>query len=538
VIDKLSNQSRIIIATVLSFLFFATYDYFFIPNKETPIEQQAKTQVNKDSSTAAPISANPSSISSEVTKKVPMQATQKSEDIIATIVAQKYEVKIDKFGRISKFYLNKEKYRDEDGQRIQLIDSELGPFPLEIRFADANINKQAFAVPYIASAQNLKVGANGTKITLTQVLDGLNVKKTLTFHPKGNYDIRVELDNAKEYFITPGFRPNTAVDIYTFHGALIREFDETLTMIDDGDAKGNERFMDATIAAGTDKYYTTAFYNFDTGFDIVVSPVHDDSPLLFVKGSSDLKLSGYIGPKYHNTLAEIDERLTDIVEYGFMTFMAKPLFLLLQIFYSWTGNWGWSIVLMTILIRLVLFPLTYKGMVSMNKLKALSPKIKELQAKYKGDKQKLNTKMMELYKKHGANPMGGCLPILLQIPVFFAIYRVLQNAIELKASPWIFWVEDLSIMDPYFILPVAMGVTMFLHQRITPTNFTDPMQEKIMKFLPIIFTFFFMTFPAGLTLYWFINNLFSIGQQYYVNSLFAKNNDIEVKPVNNKKAKK
>ena len=537
-IDKLSNQSRIIIATVLSFLFFATYDYFFIPNKETPIEQQAKTQVNKDSSTAAPISSNPSSISSEVTKKVPMQATQKSEDIIATIVAQKYEVKIDKFGRISKFYLNKEKYRDEDGQRIQLIDSELGPFPLEIRFADANINKQAFAVPYTASAQKLKVGANGTKITLTQVLDGLNVKKTLTFHPKGNYDIRVELDNAKEYFITPGFRPNTAVDIYTFHGALIREFDETLTMIDDGDAKGNERFMDATIAAGTDKYYTTAFYNFDTGFDIVVSPVHDDSPLLFVKGSSDLKLSGYIGPKYHNTLAEIDERLTDIVEYGFMTFMAKPLFLLLQIFYSWTGNWGWSIVLMTILIRLVLFPLTYKGMVSMNKLKALSPKIKELQAKYKGDKQKLNTKMMELYKKHGANPMGGCLPILLQIPVFFAIYRVLQNAIELKASPWIFWVEDLSIMDPYFILPVAMGVTMFLHQRITPTNFTDPMQEKIMKFLPIIFTFFFMTFPAGLTLYWFINNLFSIGQQYYVNSLFAKNNDIEVKPVNNKKAKK
>ncbi len=237
-------------------------------------------------------------------------------------------------------------------------------------------------------------------------------------------------------------------------------------------------------------------------------------------------------------MAEIDERLTDIVEYGFITFMAKPLFLLLQIFYSWTGNWGWSIVLMTILIRLVLFPLTYKGMVSMNKLKALSPKIKELQAKYKGDKQKLNTKMMELYKKHGANPMGGCLPILLQIPVFFAIYRVLQNAIELKASPWIFWVEDLSIMDPYFILPVAMGVTMFLHQRITPTNFTDPMQEKIMKFLPIIFTFFFMTFPAGLTLYWFINNLFSIGQQYYVNSLFAKNNDIEVKPVNNKKAKK
>jgi YidC/Oxa1 family membrane protein insertase len=124
--------------------------------------------------------------------------------------------------------------------------------------------------------------------------------------------------------------------------------------------------------------------------------------------------------------------------------------------------------------------------------------------------------------------MGGCLPILLQIPVFFAIYRVLQNAIELKAAPWILWIEDLAVMDPYFILPVAMGVTMFLHQRITPTNFTDPMQEKIMKYLPLIFTFFFVTFPAGLTLYWFVNNLFSIVQQYYVNSLFAKKKEEKV----------
>lgn len=537
-IDKLSNQSRIIIATVLSFLFFATYDYYFIPKKEAPVEQQAKTELNKNSSTAAPASANPSLASSKASKDVPVQVVQNSQDIIATIIAGKYEVKIDKLGRISRFYLNEEKYRDEDGERIQLVDSELGPFPLEIRFTDTNINKQAFEVPYVASAEKLKVGKDGVEIILTQSLSGLNIKKTLTFYPKGNYDIHLELDKQQEYFITPGFRPNTAVDMYTFHGALIRELDGTREMIGDGDAEGNERFMDATIAAGTDKYYTTAFYNFDTGFNVVVSPVHDNSPLLFVKGSDDLKFSGYIGPKYYNTLAAIDSRLTDIIEYGFMTFMAKPLFILLQTFFSWTGNWGWSIVLMTILIRLVLFPLTYKGMVSMNKLKALSPKIKELQAKHKGDKQKLNTQMMELYKKHGANPMGGCLPILLQIPVFFAIYRVLQNAIELKASPWIFWVEDLSIMDPYFILPVAMGVTMFLHQRITPTNFTDPMQEKIMKFLPVIFTFFFMTFPAGLTLYWFINNLFSMGQQYYVNSLFAKNENTDMLAVNNKKDKK
>ena len=213
------------------------------------------------------------------------------------------------------------------------------------------------------------------------------------------------------------------------------------------------------------------------------------------------------------------------MEYGFFTFIAKPLFTLLAYLHNIFGNWGWAIVFMTIIIRLVLYPLTYKGMVSMNKLKELAPKVKELQVKYGDDKQKLNMHMMELYKKHGANPMGGCLPILLQIPVFFAVYRVLQNAIELKGAAWILWVHDLAVMDPYFILPIAMGLTMFLHQRITPTTFTDPMQEKIMKFLPLIFTFFFVTFPAGLTLYWFTNNLASIVQQYYVNRLFAKKHE-------------
>jgi len=531
VIDKLSNQSRIIIATVLSFLFFATYDYFFIPKKE--ITPEPATKVEKSVNAQAPKSS-PASVSPI---KVPTtKAVDSKEETIVTVMADKYEIKIDRLGRISKFYLREAKYTDENGERIQLVDSELGPFPLEIRFADASLNSQAFATSYTASVSDVKVGANGTKITLTQSLSGLNVEKVLTFYPNGNYDLNVKLDNPKEYFITPGFRPNVAVDQMTFHGSLIKEADETLRVIDDGDAVGEKGSTAAQFAASSDRYYATMFYNLDIGLDVVVSSIHEESPLLFVKGKSDLKLSGYIGPKDHEILIAIDPKLTDVIEYGFFTFISRPLFSLLQFLHSLTGNWGWSIVAMTMLIRLVLFPLTYKGMVSMNKLKALSPKIKELQAKYKGDKQKLNTHTMELYKKHGANPMGGCLPMLLQIPVFFAIYRVLQNAIELKGAAWIFWVKDLAVMDPYYILPVAMGITMFLHQRITPTNFTDPMQEKIMKFLPLIFTFFFVTFPAGLTLYWFTNNLFSIAQQYYVNSLFAKNKEVEV--ATEKKVKK
>jgi YidC/Oxa1 family membrane protein insertase len=539
VIDKLSNQSRIIIATVLSFLFFATYDHFFIPKKEVTAEQP--TQVEKSVEAQAPKSTTtsaPSTSSANVPATTPKASPSKGE-VIVTVSADKYEIKIDRLGRISKFYLNEPKYKDANGERIQLVDAELTPAPLEIRFSDAAINTQAFATSYTSSASDVKVGENGTKVTLTQSLSGLHVEKIITFFPNGNYNLEVKTDKKEEYFITPGFRPNIAVDSYTFHGSLIKEADDTLRVIDSGDAVGEKGAMGAWFAASTDRYYATMLYNLETGVDVVVSPAQEDFPLLFIKGKDDLKLSGYIGPKDHRVLNAIDVRLTDVIEYGFFTFISRPLFTLLQFLESMIGNWGWSIVVMTMLIRLVLFPLTYKGMVSMNKLKELSPKIKELQAKYKGDKQKLNTHMMELYKKHGANPMGGCLPMLLQIPVFFAIYRVLQNAIELKGAPWILWVEDLAIMDPYYILPVAMGVTMFLHQRITPTNFTDPMQEKIMKFLPLIFTFFFVTFPAGLTLYWFTNNLFSIAQQYYVNSLFAKGKKAkEVAEATEKKAKK
>ncbi len=189
------------------------------------------------------------------------------------------------------------------------------------------------------------------------------------------------------------------------------------------------------------------------------------------------------------------------------------------------GNWGWTIILFTLLVKLVLFPLSYKGMMSMQKLKDLAPKMKDLKEKHKGDPAKLNAQMMEMYKKNGANPMGGCLPMILQIPVFFALYRVLLNADELQGSSWLsFWITDLSAADPYYILPVLMGVSMWFQQKITPNNFTDPMQEKIFQWFPVIMALMFiiMPFPSGLVLYWVVNNIFTIGQQYVINNAYAK----------------
>ncbi|AFL68743.1 membrane protein insertase YidC [Sulfurospirillum barnesii] len=518
--DKLTPQMRVIIATVLSFLFFALYDHFFIP-KNTPLAETNTSKIEQNISSPSTALDVSSAVSSNDISQATV-ASGSEHEIIATIKAPDYEVKIDRLGRIAKFYLGESKYQDDHGDRIQLIDGSQGVLPLEIRFSDKKVNADAFVMSYTSDKPNVDVTENGSALVLTQHLADVTLTKTITFFPSGKYDLHVKLSNAKDYFISPGFRPNAAVDSYTFHGALIKKADSTIHTISDGDAKGDERFANARLIAAADKYYTTFFYELNSGLETVILPGKNSDPLLFAKGQDDFKLSGYIGPKEHRKLKTIEPELTDVVEYGFFTFIAKPLFSLLSYLHGIFGNWGWAIVAMTIIVRLVLYPLTYKGMVSMNKLKELAPKVKELQKKYGDDKQKLNMHMMELYKKHGANPMGGCLPILLQIPVFFAVYRVLQNAIELKGAEWILWVHDLAVMDPYFILPVLMGLTMFFHQKITPTTFNDPMQEKIMKFLPLIFTFFFVTFPAGLTLYWFTNNLASIVQQFYVNKLFAK----------------
>ncbi|MDD2450203.1 MAG: membrane protein insertase YidC, partial [Sulfurimonas sp.] len=254
----------------------------------------------------------------------------------------------------------------------------------------------------------------------------------------------------------------------------------------------------------------------------------EDNPVLYFDALQNMSFSGYVGQKEYKVLEGIKPVLTNAIEYGWFTFASKPLFQLLSWLHGIFGNWGWSIIALTLIIRTILYPLTYKGMVSMQKIKAISPKIKELQAKYKGDPQRMNAAVMDMYKKHNANPLGGCLPMLLQIPVFFAIYRVLLNAVELQGAEWILWVNDLSLKDPYFILPILMGASMYYQQRLTPNNFTDPLQEKVFKYLPVIFTLFFLTFPSGLVLYWFVNNLFSIAQQFIVNQQFKNAQDAEI----------
>jgi YidC/Oxa1 family membrane protein insertase len=508
----MSAQQRIILAISLAFLFYVLYTYFFIPKQTIPSQNTTQTE-----SIAGKV---PQASNMPEIKSIPY--SENKDEVVTYIKSDDFEIHVDKMGRISKYFLNGENYKDDNGQRIQLIDESFDLLPLEIRFADANLYKEAIETPYVADVSEILLKDESQTLTLTQKLSDLDVIKKITFTKDKGYIVEVSLSQSKNYFISTGFRPNQLADGYAFHGAIIKKADGSLTKIDDGGLKKQEDFTGAFFVAASDRYYTTLLtgINANEGIDVSVLPSSAKDPNIFIKGKDNLKLQGYIGPKSRSAIYAVDEKLDDVIEYGFFTLLSKPIFSLLYFIHSKIGNWGWSIVVITILIRLVLYPLTYRGMVSMNKIKELMPKVKELQERYKDDKQKLNIHMMDLYKKHGANPMGGCLPILLQIPIFFAIYRVLVNTIELKNAEWILWVKDLAVMDPYYILPVAMGLTMFLQQRITPTNFADPTQEKIMKLLPLIFTVFFLWFPAGLTLYWFVNNLFSIAQQMYVNRIF------------------
>lgn len=524
-------QKRMLIMTLVVFVFFIAYEFLVLkPQQEAKAEKAKQEQAQKqnaapDVNTAATqmvatdVNGNPVDMSKSV-EALSSKAIANNQ-IVSVIKTAKSIIEIDTLGRVAQVTLLEEKYKDENGNQIKLFESNQLR-PLEVRFADTNINTEAFKVSVVASSSNVDASTSAQELVLTQNLGATVLTKKFTIYPDGHYDLSVSTTNDKQFFITNGFRPNVLADMYAVHGFIAKLNDSTLKTIEDGDLDKNETIVGTKFISNFDRYYATVIYNFDKSLTLSLMPDSSSNPQAFVHGSNNISFSGYIGPKNHRDLESLNPELIDVIDYGWFTFIAKPMFILLQFIQGYVGNWGWTIVILTILIKLVLYPLSYKGMVSMQKLKDLAPKMKEIQTKYKDDKQKQSMHMMELYKKHGANPMGGCLPLLLQIPVFFAIYRVLLNAIELKGAEWIFWIHDLAEMDPYFVLPILMGVTMYLQQKITPNTMQDEMQKKIFQFLPVIFTFFFLWFPAGLTLYWFINNLFTIGQQYYINSVFER----------------
>lgn len=224
----------------------------------------------------------------------------------------------------------------------------------------------------------------------------------------------------------------------------------------------------------------------------------------------------YAGPKDQEKLENIAPGLDLTVDYGILWFISKPLFWLLEFIHGLIGNWGFAIIVITLLVKGLLFPLTKVQYESMAKMRNLKPKIDELQARYKDDRQKMGPAMMELYRKEKVNPMGGCLPMLIQLPIFLALYWVFVESVELRQAPFMLWITDLSVQDPYYVLPILYGISMYIMQKLTPMTVTDPMQAKIMLWMPVAFSVFFLWFPSGLVLYWVVSNLVSLAQMLYI----------------------
>lgn len=232
----------------------------------------------------------------------------------------------------------------------------------------------------------------------------------------------------------------------------------------------------------------------------------------------------YVGPKVQERLEAAAPNLELTVDFGWLWFIAQPLFWMLNLLHGFLGNWGWAIIILTVMIKAAFFHLSASAYRSMANMRRVGPELQRMKEKYGDDRQKMSQAMMELYKKEKINPIGGCLPILIQMPVFIALYWMLMESVELRHAPFMLWIEDLSVKDPYFVLPIIMGASMFIQQLLNPTP-PDPMQAKLMKALPLVFTVFFLWFPAGLVLYWVVNNILSIAQQYVITKGIEKKGD-------------
>jgi len=359
-----------------------------------------------------------------------------------------------------------------------------------------------------------------------------NVSVDYTIENKSDSDVNVQLygqlkESLKEHstnLMMPVYRggafstDDTKYSKYTFDDMVERNLNQNtqggwVAML-------QHYFVSAWVPNADDNnvLYTNVIQNKDAtiGFK---SPIKTIAPNSTDKFSTNL----WIGPKLQDEMSQVGENLDLTVDYGWLWWLAQPLFKLLLFFQGIVGNWGVAIILITFTVKGLLYPLTKAQYTSMAKMRLLQPKIQALRERYGEDRQKVSKAMMEMYKEEKVNPLGGCFPILLQMPIFIALYWSLMEAVELRHAPFMFWIQDLSVQDPYYILPILMGVSMFFIQKMSPATVQDPMQQKIMKFMPVVFTFFFLWFPAGLVLYWLMSNIVTLVQQTVIYRQFEKN---------------
>ena len=418
----------------------------------------------------------------------------------------------------------------DDQQRHYVVQSDLSGLG----------NKQRLILTSTQNAYVLEQGQDQLQVQLKANVEGVKLTKTFTF-TRGSHLIKVDyqLNNQSDRVLNTSFiglikrdasadpSQSESMGMKAYLGGAFSTDEKRYQKIDFDDIK-NKGFKADSVggwAAMLQHYFIASWIPpqdqssfFSTRTDRAGNHlVGFNGAEVNVEPGQTTQLSAdiYVGPKIQEDMKAIAPNLELTVDYGFLWFIAQPLFWLLDFIYGFIGNWGFAIILVTVAIKAAFYKLSATAYRSMANMRRVAPKLTRLKEECGDDRQKLSQAMMELYKKEKINPMGGCLPILVQMPVFIALYWMLMESVELRHAPFVLWITDLSMKDPFFVLPIIMGASMFVQQLLNPPP-PDPMQAKIMKLLPIIFTFFFLFFPAGLVLYWVVNNLLSILQQWYI----------------------
>jgi YidC/Oxa1 family membrane protein insertase len=534
-------EKRTILAIVLSLAVLLGFQYFFPPAqppKPAAVSGKGAAPAAKPLSTDTTAKATQPAADAKAVKKpaaAPAPVAEIEEGELVFVETTLYRAEIDTLGgRLKSFYLKEYKTENTpDSPELNLVTvTGNGLYPLTgaVKIADKWLPDARLRFQPPAAGKQLQIDEKHRTLRLEARLpEGGRLIKEFHFEP-ATYVVGVDytaIDKSGNELPIAAVRLNWSHSSagqkksrYVYNG-IIGYINDKLFKPGKKDKEVARQELIGKInwLGYTSKYFLSALLVPEKGAPGatrgIISRNDADNLMVTFEAGGSSRLRAYIGPKSSELLKPLQLHLEDSIEYGWFGIIARPLVSLLHFLYQYIHNYGVAIIILTILIKLAFYPLSQKSYKSMSQMKKVQPKLAKLKEKHKDDKARLNKEMMDLYRTHKVNPFGGCLPMLVQIPVFFALYRALMVAIELRHAPFVFWITDLSAKDPYYVTPLIMGATMFLQQKMTPST-GDAMQAKMMLFMPIIFTFMFLNFPSGLVLYWLVNNILSIGQQYLV----------------------
>jgi len=526
-------EKRAFLAVVLSIVVFYLFSMFMGPDKKQVTPAAPQNTATTAAPAVQPAAAMPAASAAQPGPAAGLQKEVRVETDLFTAVFSPRGAALKS--------MTLKKYREQNSPAASPVILGNNVDPALLTFSTrANGFNLSDSAAYTADADTVAISGSETRqLTFTHVSgQGYTVRKVYTF-AAGSYSVKLDtqvLNNSAAAMVgsiqqVMTYPPEPKVKDNRFDTAGSYLYADNALQADkvkDVAAAAKRYDKNVQWAGFADKYFLSAILaeknsiasvelkkNAAGFMESIVS-----SPQVTINAGQSVTVSDrlFVGPKDIDILKAQGNDLVQSLDLGWFTALAKPLLYTLKYFYGYVGNYGIAIIIVTIILKALFFPLTHKSYKSMKDMQKIQPKMAALKEKHKDDRDAMNKAVMELYREHKVNPLGGCLPMVVQIPVFFALYKALMFSIELRHAPFFLWVTDLADKDPYYVTPVIMGITMFVQQKMTPSQM-DPIQQKMMLALPVVFTFMFLSFPSGLVLYWLVNNILTIGQQMYINKL-------------------